>query len=148
VNRSKYLAMKTRKKSLCVRTKIPAQHFIQIRREKSYQKYSRWSTSKCTLGQFVPWAFFATLSRNNNTMTLETCDMSPARRKIFIMLTLFGFYKKAMCKSDPLLKSRVVLLSGKFISHNKLYNSEILFVPLFLVSREKVAHFWATFSVV
>eukprot|EP00977_Amphora_coffeiformis_P014146 scaffold3882_cov164-Amphora_coffeaeformis.AAC.14 len=33
---------------------------------------------------FVPCAFFATRSRNNKTMMLKTCDMSPARRKMFI----------------------------------------------------------------
>lgn len=35
---------------------------------------------------FVPCAFFATLTRNNNTMMLKTWDMSPARRKMFMLI--------------------------------------------------------------
>jgi hypothetical protein len=36
------------------------------------------------LKSFVPCAFLATLSRSNNTIILKTCDMSPARRKMFM----------------------------------------------------------------
>jgi hypothetical protein len=39
-----------------------------------------------TRKMIIPCAFLATRSRNSNTIMLKRCDMSPAMRKIFILM--------------------------------------------------------------
>lgn len=48
-----------------------------------------WSILNCvqlSTVSHLPCAFLATLTRNNNTMILKTWDMSPARRKMFMLM--------------------------------------------------------------
>lgn len=51
-----------------------------------------------------PDAFLATRSRNNSTMMLKTCDMSPHRRNIFIDMAPVGLqYWQGPVTVDPFL---------------------------------------------